>query len=438
MLAQEKEIKFYYTMISNKYAHSNRLLIAIVILFSWASQATAQMVVSGPMGVYGSINAPVTTTAAGGQIVVGNGGNWNFSGNVISADKGNSNSPTATGQAETILFDGSGTFTNAGNYMVDGYAAASNQANSFILPLGNGTNAYPVTVPAGSSVTAAYFDGSNNTQATTVTGNNGNSTIVYSPYLDMPAGISSGNYTFSYPAGFSNAAYSSLLSSNNTMGTNSATTYSLLANVANFTNTAGTVTSAFAVMGATKVYFASSAKVLPVILVSFRAIQDKCSAKLSWQTSVEMNSSYYSVEYGNDGNTFSQLTRIPSKNSATGASYTDAVQLSSGINYFRLRMVDVDGHFTYSATIALNANGNCSAVGNVTVSPNPAIDVVNIQGLQINSLVHLVDMNGKKLIELIATSTTQQLNISHYAKGVYLLQVKDATGAVRSVKIVKP
>lgn len=423
---------------NSKFIQQQKIVVAVLLFIFYASQATAQMIISGPMGVYGSINAPVSTTAAGGQIVVGNGGNWNFSGNVISADKGNSNSPTATGQAETILFDGSGNFTNAGNFMVDGYAAASNQSNSFILPLGNGTTAFPVTVPAGASVTAAYFDGSNNTQATTVTGFDGNATIVYSPYLHMPAGLSAGNYTFSYPAGFSNAAYSSLLSSNNTMGTTSATTYSLLANVTNFTNTAGTTTSTLAAMGATKVYFASSAKVLPVILVSFRAIQDKCAAKLSWQTSAEMNSSYYSVEYGNNGNTFSQLTRIPSKNSATGASYTDAVQLNSGINYFRLKMVDVDGHFTYSPTIALNANGNCSAAGNISVSPNPTIDVVNIQGLKINSLMRLIDMNGKKLMELIAVNNTQQLNISQYAKGVYLLQVEDATGAVRSVKIVKP
>ena len=191
-------------------------------------------------------------------------------------------------------------------------------------------------------------------------------------------------------------------------------------------------------MGATKIYFASSAKVLPVILLSFRAIQDKCLATLSWQTSAEINSSYYSVEYGNDGNTFSQLTRIPSKNSATGASYTDAVQLSSGINYFRLKMVDIDGHSTYSSTIALNANGSCSATGPITISPNPAIDLINIQGLQINSLIRLLDMNGKKLMELTATSTNQQLNINQYAKGVYLLQVENASGNKRTFKIVKP
>ena len=430
--------KIVRMMMNSKFIQQQKMAVAILLFIFWASQTTAQMIISGPMGVYGSINAPVSTTAAGGKIVVGNGGNWNFSGNIISADKGNSNAPTVIGRAETILFDGSGTFTNTGNFMVDGYAAASNQANSFMLPLGNGSTAYPVTVPAGASVTAAYFDGSNYTQTALIMNNNGTSATVYSPYIDMPSGLSAGSYTFSYPAGFSNTAYSSLLSSNNTMGTTSATTFSLLANVANFTSTAGTTTTTLAATGASEIYFASSVTVLPVVLVSFRALQNKCVATLSWQTSTEINSSYYSVEYGNDGNSFSQLTKIASKNSSTGASYTDAVKLNSGINYFRLRMVDIDGHFTYSATIALNANGNCSAAGNVAVSPNPAIDIVNIQGLQINSLVRLVDINGKKLMKLIATNTNQQLNISQYAKGVYLLQVEDATGAVRTVKIVKP
>lgn len=411
------------------------LLLAYALLTG--STAFAQMNVASPMTVAGPMNYPATTISNGGNILVASGGNWNFGGNITSADKGNGNAPNATGRTETITFDGTGSYTNAGSFMVDGYAAASNQTVPFILPIGNGLLGYPVTVPSGAWVTAAYFDGSGGTQTATVSGNGGTSTV-YSTYIDMPAGFPAGSYTFSYPTGFSSNPYSSLLGSGNTSanGTNTGTAYGFLANVANFSPVAGSTTATLPAKGATQVYFAHSNTILPITLTSFTGMASGCTANLAWQSATETNSSYYTVESGRDGNTFSQVAKVASRNSASGSVYNYAYPLNSGSNYFRLKLVDNDGSFTYSQTVAITTNGACTG-GQIRVWPNPVHSQLIILGLETGDHLLLYDMNGKQLIGLTASANSQTIDMNGYGMGTYLLRVEHTDGNVASVKVLK-
>lgn len=415
-----------------------RLVVLFVVsTFLLGATAIAQMNVSSPMTVAGPMNYPATTISNGGSILVASGGNWNFGGNITSADKGNDNAPTSTGRTETITFDGTGSYTNTGSFMVDGYAAASNQLSTFILPIGNGVLPYFVTIPANASATAAYFNGSGSPQTAAVAGNSGTATV-YSPYIDMPSGFPAGSYTFSYPAGFSAAAYSSLLSSGNTSagGTNTNTAYSLLANVANFAATSGSATGTLPTNGATQVYFAHSTNALPVLLVGFNVMANGCAANLLWQSATEVNSSYYAVEYGRDGIAFHQVAKVTSKNSAIGSAYNYTYPLNSGNNYFRLKLVDNDGRFSYSQTVAITTNGACTG-GQIRILPNPVHSQLNILGLVTGDHLLLFDINGKQLIGLTATANSQTIDMNGYAKGTYLLRVEHADGNLSSVKVLK-
>lgn len=399
----------------------------------------AQLTVSGPIAVSGYVNSPTTAINTGGSIQVVTGGTWELNGNITSADKGGANGPSATGRAETITFDGSGGLT-ANGFIINGYAATTAaQTASLVLPIGNSSTAYPVTVPAGTAVTAAYFDGSGTSQTATVSGQT-TTTTEYSPYIDMPNGFAAGSYTFGYP-GFPSGSNSSLLSSGNSSasGTSGSTAYSLLKNVASFSTTPSTTTATLPATMPTQVYFASSSAVLPISLTSFTGIVNGCSASLAWQTASELNSSYYGVEYSNTGSNFAQVAKVNSKNSATGASYAYSFnQLNGGNNFFRLKAVDNDGRFTYSQVITLTGNGACSAGMGITVSPNPASNLLNIQHLDGGkNQVTLFDMNGKKLTEVLATGTSQSINISKYAKGVYMLRIQNASGNISTVKVVK-
>lgn len=413
-----------------------KLLLTIIFLFGLLSCGIAQMSISGPMGVFTDFNAPSTSILNGGKVLVGSGGNWKFTGNLKSADKGNDNAPTSTGQSEIITFDGTGDYNNSSNFIIDGYAASSNKSGSFTLPIGSGTIAYQVTVPSG--VSAAYFNGIGISQTATVANNTGTNTI-YSPYIDMPNGIIAGNYTFTYPAGFNATLNSSLLNSNNTSagGTNSNTAYSLLTNVNKFSATGGNISATLKANSITQVYFASSAKVLPVTLINFSEETKNCFAKLYWQTSSEINSRSYELEYGTNGSQFNLIKIVKSSNKTTGYNYSESYPLANGSNYFRLKMVDNDGDYTYSKTLSITANQSCAAGVLVKVLPNPANDFITVQGVGLGNHIVLSDINSRKLLTLVSTGNNQLIDISKFANGMYFLQVTNESGIINITKVVK-
>ena len=406
--------------------------------FMLLSTVNAQISVSGPLGVYGAINVPETVILNGGDVFVGNNGNWQFSGNLTGAHKGDGNTPNTIGQSETITFDGSGTYTNPQNFIVDGYVSVSNKTTSFILPIGNSTTAYNLTAPAGANISAAYFSG-NGLQQTATIPYNTTTAIVFSPFIDMPLGISAGNYTFTYPDGFNSQTYSSLLSSNNTSaaGTDANTEYSLLANVTKFATTSGSSMATLPAGPTTQVYFASSSVVLPVNLINFTAIKHDCLATLNWQTASETNSSFYGLEHSIDGSTFNLVQKVKSNNSVTGSTYHATYPLTFGSNYFRLKMIDKDGSFGFSSTIAVTASLNCGSINQVKISPNPASNIVTIQGSKVGDHILLSDINNRQLAELLSAGNNQIIDISKYPSGIYLLQVVHADGVISLTKFVK-
>ena len=381
---------------------------------------------------------PATLILNGGNVLVGNGGNWKFSGNLTGANKGNNNSPSIVGQSESITFDGTGTYINPDNFIVDGYASVRNKTAPFILPIGNTTNAYNLTTPAGANISAAYFIGNGSLQTATIPYNTSTATV-FSPFIDMPLGISAGDYTFTYPDGFNSQSFSSLLSSNNSSatGTNTNTAYSLLTNVTKFTTTGGTTTATFPAGTATQVYFASSSKVLPVSLINFTATIHDCVATIKWQTANETNTNYYGLEHSIDGKNFTLVKKIMGSNNTTGFSYHTISSLSIGNNYFRLKMIDKDGSFGYSAVLAITASSACGAVSHLKISPNPANNYINIQGAAAGDHILLSDINSRKIVELLSGGNNQMIDIGKLANGIYLLQIINADGVISLTKVVK-
>ncbi len=96
--------------------------------------------------------------------------------------------------------------------------------------------------------------------------------------------------------------------------------------------------------------------IVPVILVDFSGIAkpDKTSY-LQWRTTSEINSDYFIVERSIDGRNFSQVAIVNAQgnsNSAVDYQLTDNFP-STGINYYRLKIVDNDGRYEYSNIISV-------------------------------------------------------------------------------------
>jgi hypothetical protein len=153
--------------------------------------------------------------------------------------------------------------------------------------------------------------------------------------------------------------------------------------------------------------------------------------QLNWQTSSETNTSLFEIERSNDGNKFSKLAQInASGNSSTtkNYSYTDQQPLQ-GINFYRLKMIDLDGKFTYSKTVTVKMEGSNTTL---QLFPNPAKNILNVQINAGNekATIQIIDMSGRKVKEEKITlngTTTVSVDINNLPKGTYNLLLKGSS-----------
>lgn len=160
---------------------------------------------------------------------------------------------------------------------------------------------------------------------------------------------------------------------------------------------------------------------LPVKLVNFYGTLLDKAAVLEWKTAEEINSSHYDVEYSNDGQYFTTLASINSQNSLMGSSYLyKHLNPAKGNNYYRLKMVDIDGKFDYSPVIQLKYAGVQQLL---RAYPNPAVNDVTIlfEKAGKNAFIRIVDMQGRlvKNFAVPVGATLQQIKLGGFARGLY-------------------
>lgn len=103
----------------------------------------------------------------------------------------------------------------------------------------------------------------------------------------------------------------------------------------------------------------SGYRTLPVQLIAFSAGLSDRIITLSWRTSTENNSDHFDVEKSDDGRHFSSLGKVDAAGrSDVGKDYRFLDKnVSTTRQFYRLKLVDKDGRFTYSNVISINGNG---------------------------------------------------------------------------------
>ena len=178
--------------------------------------------------------------------------------------------------------------------------------------------------------------------------------------------------------------------------------------------------------------------VLPVQLLGFTAQPSKNDAICNWQTTHEINTDHFTVERSTDGSHFTAIGSVNAQGNGASATqsytYTDynAKQLQYTTLYYRLQSVDKDGSYSYSNTVAVSFTDNTV----FSVLPNPATSRITIKGNNLVS-VHIIDNTGKAVvIEQANNSNNLTIDISHLAKGLYFVQMKDSKGNLQTEKVV--
>jgi hypothetical protein len=155
---------------------------------------------------------------------------------------------------------------------------------------------------------------------------------------------------------------------------------------------------------------------------------------LKWSTSNEINTDRFEIERSSDSRSFSSIGTVRAiGNGKTKNDYlfTDAQSLN-GINYYRLKMIDKDGKFIYSAIRSID---NLNSF-DVRLYPNPVRDILALEGLQGTSNISIISLQGSVLAKTTANSSIYTWNIKQLPSGTYYVRI-EAGKNVTTVKFVK-
>lgn len=178
---------------------------------------------------------------------------------------------------------------------------------------------------------------------------------------------------------------------------------------------------------------------LPVTLTEFRGRRLNNANELTWTTANETDFNRYEVERSTDGSRFENIGQV-SANGAGFYAFADN-KPAGGANYYRLKLVNNNGSFTYSAVVLLKGDASFS-IG--LVQPNPFVTDVSLQLTAAKRsvvAVVLLDEKGKQVARKQTTVTegTNLVRLSGLgglAAGMYLLQVVADGNAVQQ-KLLK-
>ncbi len=164
---------------------------------------------------------------------------------------------------------------------------------------------------------------------------------------------------------------------------------------------------------------------LPIKLSAFNAKANACNANISWQTSEEMNAAFYSVERSDNGSNFLEIGRIAATAQINGLksySFIDNTGLPGAL-YYRLRLVDKDGRFSYSSVKEIDLN--CSGKANVIVYPTLTTGLVNIKlpsGSE-NARIRVMNSIGKEVASDVNKTQNRALDLKRFSDGAYFIQI---------------
>ncbi len=183
---------------------------------------------------------------------------------------------------------------------------------------------------------------------------------------------------------------------------------------------------------------------LPVEMSSFVGWNEGRNNILNWRTETEENTSHFEILRSHNGDHFERIGNITAVGNSAEAIEYDFVDSNpfSGVNYYKLRIVDFDDSYEFSDIIIIETGDN---KGSVKAYPNPfgqdiAFELNANQGGQ--AVIQIFDMTGKQVhyseVNVLEGRNIQDLNLNHLANGFYMAKViLPGSNEAISTKIIK-
>ena len=180
-----------------------------------------------------------------------------------------------------------------------------------------------------------------------------------------------------------------------------------------------------------------SQSTLPVTLINFSASYRNGVTTLNWETENEINFSHYVVERkSEEGAGYLEIANKTALGNVSQSEYqhTDNISaLTEDVIYYRLKMVDVDGHYKYSNVLMVRKEKK--TISGITINPNPVLsgDAATVRfEATASSMVTLriVDMAGRQVLQQQnrvneGANSIQVNNLGKLQPGIYIIQMSN-------------
>lgn len=182
-----------------------------------------------------------------------------------------------------------------------------------------------------------------------------------------------------------------------------------------------------------------SCSTLPVTWLYFNGQLNGTAAELAWGTSYDQDNSYFDVERSTDGTIFKTIGRVTASAQAQlTKEYRFADNsFAGGTLYYRLKQVDKNGSYTYSAVIKINQ----ADAGKIVMLKNRFSDVLQINIPQTNTeavQAFIYDSNGRLVIRKSLLPGINRISTGTLmAEGIYMVTVRSEKGILYSSRFMK-
>jgi hypothetical protein len=184
---------------------------------------------------------------------------------------------------------------------------------------------------------------------------------------------------------------------------------------------------------------------LPLTLDVFSGQWQDNTVTLSWTTLQEQNTAWFEIQRTIDATDYQSVGKIPAAGNSEVPFHYEFIDnllvLASPKYYYRLKMIDLDGRFTYSPIISIAIPAGAF---HLTAYPNPLVSTTTLtatSNAQADGLLTVTDIYGRKILvrSVHLQQGTNKLSLPFFGafeKGIYQLRLAthEKTGTIRLLK----
>ena len=158
---------------------------------------------------------------------------------------------------------------------------------------------------------------------------------------------------------------------------------------------------------------------------------------LDWTTTLETKTNYFVVERTKDNMYYQPVDTAYAMNNGEFTQNYDAIDVSpyQGMNYYRLKIVGLDGSISYSPIVAVRVTNEKAPL----MFPNPANTFVNIaRGTDVIKYINVYNIIGSAVLRIPDASSQAivQIPTHTFPDGMYIIEIRTASTVYRQKLIV--